>query len=76
MPDLLHIPLNVLYRIVAVEGDGATAQRVRELGLIAGAVFRVVRRAPFGGPVEIALEQRRIGLRLSDGLKITAEPAV
>lgn len=75
MTDLRNVPLNVPHRVVAVLGDGATTQRIRELGLLPGARFSIVRKAPFGGPYEIALDRRRIGLRLGDGIVITAEAA-
>ena len=71
---LQNIPIGEEFRVVAVTGDGATAQRVRELGLIPGAVVRVVRRAPFGGPMEVALERRHFGLRLDKGMSIQVEP--
>jgi Fe2+ transport system protein FeoA len=71
---LQNIPLGIQYRIVSVQGTGFTAQRVRELGLIPGAVCTMIRRAPFGGPMEIALERRKVGLRLEAGLSIVVEP--
>jgi Fe2+ transport system protein FeoA len=75
MTDLRHVPLDEPYRIIAVVGDSTSAQRVRELGLLPGTLFRIVRKAPFGGPYEIALDRRRIGLRLTDEILITAEAA-
>ena len=74
MTSLQTIPLQTPYRIVSVEGDCCTAQRVRELGLVSGAVCTVVRRAAFGGPMEIALDRRTIALRLTSQLAILVEP--
>jgi len=74
MLSLQTIPTGTPYRIVAVEGECTTTQRVRELGFIPGAMCTVVRRAPFGGPMEVALERRTIGLRLTSQLSILVEP--
>lgn len=74
MQSIQTIPTGVPYRILAVEGECTTSQRVRELGFIPGATCTVVRRAPFGGPMEVALERRTIGLRLTAQLSILVEP--
>lgn len=74
MTTLQTIPVNEPYQIVRVSGDGATAQRLRELGFLPGAICTVVRRAPFGGPMEVALERRNVGLRLTSDVQIQVEP--
>ncbi len=74
MVTLQTIPVNEPYRIVRVSGDGAMAQRLRELGFIPGSTCTVVRRAPFGGPMEVALERRTVGLRLTSDVQILVEP--
>ena len=74
MLSIQTIPTGIPYRIVAVQGECTTTQRVRELGFIPGATCTVVRRAPFGGPMEVALERRTIGLRLTGDLSILVEP--
>lgn len=71
---LQTVPLHEPHRIVGVVGQGSTAQRLRELGFIPGAMCTVVRRAPFGGPMEIALERRTVGLRLTSDVQILVEP--
>jgi Fe2+ transport system protein FeoA len=38
-------------------------ERLREFGLIEGTVIRLLRRAPFGGPVEIQYGHTQIVLR-------------
>lgn len=48
--------------------------RVRELGLIPGKLCRIVRRAPFGGPLEVAVGNTHVGLRLNGVLRILVEP--
>lgn len=41
-------------------------QRLMELGLTIGSEVRVVRKAPFGGPIEISIRGYRLSLRRSD----------
>jgi Fe2+ transport system protein FeoA len=41
-------------------------ERLREFGLIEGTIIRVLRRAPFGGPVEIQYGHTQIVLRPSE----------
>jgi Fe2+ transport system protein FeoA len=71
---LTNANIGPTYRVVAVEGRPEAARRIRELGLIVGADCRVIRRSPFGGPMEVALNHRRLGLRLAD-LTVLVEPA-
>lgn len=61
------------YRVVSIEGQNESTQRIRELGIIVGACCTVVRKSPFGGPMEVALQSRNIGVRLT-GLHIMVEP--
>lgn len=56
--------------IVEISGDGSAALRARELGLLPGTVIRVIRKAPFGGPIEVATPVARIGIRPTDALVI------
>ena len=71
---LTDLALNQEASIVSMDGPETVVQRLQELGLIPGAVIRVVRKAPFGGPMEIALPFRSLGLRLPDDLVINVEP--
>lgn len=70
---LEQVPAGTVVRIVEIRGGGATERRLRELGLAEGAECRVVRRAPFGGPLELSFGSTRIGLRLADGLVVMVE---
>ncbi len=69
---LQHAHIGTRYRVVAVDGPAQSTQRVRELGMVVGAFCKVIRRSPFGGPIEVALDQRRLGLRLT-GLSVLVE---
>ena len=58
-----NVPAGSSVQIVSVEGGGGAARRALELGLVAGMICRVVRKAPFGGPLEIEVGRTRIGIR-------------
>jgi len=45
-----------------------------EMGMIEGAFVRVVRVAPFGGPMQISLDQYRISIRRSEAEGVEVAP--
>ena len=49
--------------------------RLRELGFVPGTPLEVVRRSPFGDPVEVELRGYRICLRRSELETLCAVPA-
>jgi Fe2+ transport system protein FeoA len=71
---LHHASPGAIVRITDVSGDERTVHRVREMGLTVGAVCRLVRKAPFGGPIEVVVGRTHIGLRSSNDLCILVEP--
>ncbi len=46
-----------------LEGQGRILQRLYEMGLLEGNEVEVVRQAPFGGPIEIAVFDYHLSLR-------------
>lgn len=58
------------FTVVAVEGEDTLARRLDTLGFWLGTHVRVVRRAPFGGPVEYALRGFHLALRRSEAERI------
>ncbi|MEZ6063914.1 MAG: FeoA family protein [Planctomycetaceae bacterium] len=48
--------------------------RLMEMGLIPGEVVEVIRRAPFGDPVEYRIRGVRISMRSSDASCVTVVP--
>ena len=59
-------------RVVSVSDNHSEFARLQEMGLTPGTVFRVVKVAPFGDPVEIDLRGYRLCLRKreTDGIEI------
>jgi len=64
------VPVGSFVQILSVEGGGSAARRALELGLVAGAIVRVVRKAPFNGPLEIEVGTTRIGIRPAADLRV------
>lgn len=50
-------------------------RRLADLGLVAGTSLEVLRRAPFGGPIEIELRGYRLVLRCSEAATICVQAA-
>ena len=48
--------------------------RLRELGLVPGTTVRVVRRAPFGEPIEISVRGSRLAMRGAEAALIEVLP--
>jgi Fe2+ transport system protein FeoA len=67
---LERLPLNSRARVVAVNGSGAVARRLMEMGVVPGAAVRVVRAAPLGDPLEICVRSYRLALRRSEAQTI------
>jgi len=53
-------------RVVQVSGNGPASQRLMEMGMIEGAEVEVIRVAPFGGPMQVRLDDYRISLRRTE----------
>lgn len=70
---LSDIPDGKRVRIVGVENDEYTARKLFGLGVKPAALVKVVRRAPFGTPVEITAGGTRIAIGRGEADKITVE---
>ncbi len=61
--------------IVKSIGDlGELKTRLMELGVLCGEPVQLVRRAPWGDPIEIRVEDTLIALRRAEAAKIEVEP--
>ena len=56
--------------IQRLEGNSALERRLMELGLVPGTAVEVVRRAPFGDPVEVRICDVNLALRRSETSRI------
>jgi Fe2+ transport system protein FeoA len=60
--------------VATVAGDDALAQRLGDLGFWPGTRLVLMRRAPFGGPVECFLHGFRVALRRSEADRVLVQP--
>jgi Fe2+ transport system protein FeoA len=73
--DAVVIPLDRIQpgesgTIVRVDGDPAIARRLMELGFVTGTEVNVLRRAPFGDPIEMAVRGVHLWLRRTEASSI------
>ena len=58
-----EFPIGTMARILSYTHHDSFTERLREFGLIPGTLIRLLRKAPFHGPVEIQYRNSRIVLR-------------
>lgn len=56
--------------IESIEGGGAIRRRMMDMGIVPGVELEVVRRAPFGGPLQVRLKGYYLAMRLGECAKI------
>jgi len=60
-------------RIVDCLGNGPVFQRLCEMGFVGGARLRVVRYAPFGDPIQVAIGSQHLSLRKAEASLVRIE---
>lgn len=60
-------------RVVSIDDSKGELNRLQEMGLTPGAIFHVVKIAPFGDPIEIELRGYRLCLRKREAAGIVIE---
>ena len=56
--------------------SGSAFLRLREMGLLPGTSFTLVRRAPLGDPIEIKIRGYNLTLRKTEADHVMVEPSV
>ncbi len=70
LADLPHLGMG---RVVKVLGNGATSERLRELGFAPGTEVHFCRQAPFSGPIVVALRGYQLCLRSGEARLVVVE---
>jgi ferrous iron transport protein A len=72
---LADLPVGQWGRVCAPGAGAALSRRLLVLGFVPGTRIGMIRRAPFGGPLELELRGYRICLRRRqlDGLRVTLD---
>jgi len=66
MPTLREIPVGQTATVVKVNGTGAIARRIMDMGITKGVQIHVRRIAPLGDPIEITVRGYELSLRKAD----------
>jgi ferrous iron transport protein A len=61
--------------VTAVCGASRIASRLMEMGFVPGAVVDVLRRAPFGGPVQYRVHGVSVSMRATEASCVSVEAA-
>jgi ferrous iron transport protein A len=56
--------------VIRVEGDSPVSLRLMEMGVIPGAVVRLVKVAPLGDPIEIEVKGYHLAIRKAEARSI------
>ena len=68
---LANLPFGAQARVLAVNGTGAVARRLMEMGVVPGAQVRVIKAAPLGDPIEVRVRGYHLALRRTEAQTIT-----
>ena len=75
MTDLSKLALGAAARVTTLGASGALKRRLMDMGLVPGEIVKVVKVAPLGDPIEIAVKGYNLSLRRSEAELIAVEVA-
>ena len=64
------LPHGTEARVVSIDGDGAVARRLMEMGVVPGAPVCVIKAAPLGDPIEVRVRGYHLALRRTEAQTI------
>lgn len=70
---LASLELGVDARVRDVAGADSLRLRLLEMGFVPGTVVRVIKRAPFGDPLELQVRGGHISLRAAEAARVEVE---
>lgn len=71
--NLTHINPGEIAQIVSFNDEAKMTSRLVEMGLIPGVAFRMIKAAPFNGPVEVKVREYYVSIRRIDAQHIYVE---
>ena len=63
---LKETPVGQEVRVTSVKGEGRMARRLMEMGVIPGISLKIVKKAPFGDPIEVRLRGYSLAMRANE----------
>lgn len=73
MKTLRDIPIGGKAKVIKIYGEGPIKRRIMDMGITKGVKIRVIKTAPLGDPIEIAVRGYELSLRKEDAEKIEVE---
>lgn len=64
--NLTDLAIGAEARVVSVAGEGRVTRRLMEMGVIPGVTVSVVKKAPFGDPIEVRVRGYSLAMRRSE----------
>jgi len=66
MTSLTNLPIGMIAKVIAVNGNNAITKRLMEMGVVPGVSVRVIKSAPFGDPLEIRVRGYHLAMRKNE----------
>ena len=66
MSNLYDLNINEIAKIHSFKNTDESISRLSEMGIIPGSVIRLIKKNPFGGPVQLKLNNYYIAIRKED----------
>ena len=73
--NLADMRSGIVLRVIGYAADTPYTERLKKLGLVNGTEFTILRRAPLGDPIQIALRGYSLALRPSEATDLLFEVA-
>ena len=70
---LTDIKIGEKVKIIRINNDKRTADRLNDIGVIEGVTVELIAFAPFGNPMLIKVRDFKLAIRLEDAKKIVVE---
>ncbi len=70
---LTHLKKGQNAKIIHVRGSGPIKRRMMDMGMVPGSEINLIRKAPFGDPIEFRVKGYSLSLRKEEAEKITVE---
>jgi ferrous iron transport protein A len=67
---LAQLPIGEEGKVLSVEGNNPVSKRLMEMGVLPGVSVKVIKTAPFGGPLEVRVRGYHLAMRASEAEKI------
>ncbi len=70
---LADLQVGSIARVKSVQPDDPVMFRLMEMGLVPGTAVQVLKRAPFGGPIQVRVQDYRLSLRRSEAARLQVD---